>query len=519
MIAEEWLKEGDKLFDLGEFEKALEAYDRISEFHPKYADACYRKGTILLKLSRYKDAVKAYQIVLWRNPGSARAWNYKGFALDEQGKYEEALKAYDNATKIDPGYFEAWYNKGIVFDNLGRYPKALRAYQRALKISPKDADACYGMASILDELGRYERSLEAYDKVIELNAKHAGAWNNKGVTFDKLARYQQAREAFEVAIGIDPKDALLRVNLGGVLFKLLDLKGAAQKVKDALDTNPLQPDAFGLLGKIKIEERDYAGAAEAFRKAIPLDADNPWLLLWLAYAEYLNAEFSLRSMEKENGGDECIPDRSEAKTGYEINLDCSKSGKKKNVRRMREADNTYQEKMLLIMRGLERAENLCEKRGKQHRETRAYILYLLSCFYHKNRDIFACKEKLQQCIALKSSIRSPARELLRKVWSFQVRPSWWHWWFGSPQYPWAKRILFGVIGLLILGLLVLHPFIKDWLRPLELDSVLYALLVVLLLLVLLSPRIERIKAKDVEIQLRAPAAVEFVLSPARMEEN
>jgi tetratricopeptide (TPR) repeat protein len=519
MTGEEWLEEGDRFFQLEEFKKAVEAYEKVSEFHPQYATACYRKGRGLRKLERYQEALEAYDEVLKREPKNEQAWNYRGFALDELDEYEDALKAYERAAKLDSRYFEAWYNKAIALDKLGRHKKALKAYERAIRINPTDADAWFGKASVLDELGRYGKALEAYDQALDLDPENAGAWNNKGVTLHKLAKYKKAKQAFENAASIDPQDAVAIANVGDVLFRLLDFDGASKNVDDALAVDPHLADAWTLRGSIQIEEQHYSAAAESFRKAIPLDPDNPWLLLWFAYAEYLDAEFSLRSAtggvrETERGGGE----RQDESQTPEASTPPENVIQEAHDPTSARTDGQYQQKMLSIMRGLERAERLCERRGRAVAETRAHILYLLGCFYQKNRDVFGAKEKLQRCIKLKSTIRSPARDLLRTIWNFQIRPSWWQWWIASPSRPWGKRILFALLVLCIVGLFGLQPFIGEWIDPLKIDGPMYVFFIVLLLFLLLSPRIERLKAKDVELQLRSSAPFEFVLSPAMMEE-
>ncbi len=83
---ETWIRYGDENMFRGEFEKAVENYEKAIEFQ---AD-------------------------------STRAWHSKANALEALGKYEEAVKSYDTALKLDDGNAECWFNKGIVLKKLGR---------------------------------------------------------------------------------------------------------------------------------------------------------------------------------------------------------------------------------------------------------------------------------------------------------------------------------------------------------------------------------------------------------------
>lgn len=246
--------------------------------------------------------------------------------------------------------------------------------------------------------------------------------------------------------------------------------------------------ALSLQGRIKIEERDYDAASKSFRKAISLDAGNPSLLLWDAYANYLKTEFS--------------------------------SGLK---------DEKYQERIASITRSLERAAKLSEKHGKK---IRPHILYFLGYFYYKGKDFVTAKQRLteciKECITLKSSGRmepstsellNSARELLNYIWNYQIRPTWWRWWWDSPLCSRRKRATFVTLSLFIFALLLLHPYIPGWFRFPHINWALYGFLVALLLIILASPRIQHIRARDVEVEMHSLPPSEPTLSPTIMEQR
>lgn len=185
----------------------------------------------------------------------------------------------------------------------------------------------------------------------------------------------------------------------------------------------------------------------------------------------------------------------------------------------------YQENIISIIRKLERAEKLCGKEGEE--DKRAYILYYLGYFYFKSKDFFTAKEKLEECIKLKSSLKSPASELLGYIWNYQIRPPFWRWWWSSPLNRYIKRIIFLVLVLTIFLLFLLHPFTPTlwcsfsdqvWCTSLQINWTLYVFFIVLLISILILPSIERIKVKDIELELQSPPT-DFSLSPAKIEKT
>lgn len=83
------------------------------ETYIRYGDEAMFKG-------EFDKAVQHYEKALEYQPDSARAWHAKANALETLGKYEEALKCYDEALKCDEGDAECWFNKGIALKKLGR---------------------------------------------------------------------------------------------------------------------------------------------------------------------------------------------------------------------------------------------------------------------------------------------------------------------------------------------------------------------------------------------------------------
>ena len=85
-----------------------------------------------------------------------------------------------------------------------------------------------------------------------------------------------------------------------------------------------------------------------------------------------------------------------------------------------------------------------------------------------------------------------------------------------PLYKNCKRAGFSFLLVLIFLSLPLYPFIRHWI-PLTL----YIFFIVLLVTFLFSPNLERFKAKDFQIELRAPLPfpIDSVLSPMAMEEQ
>lgn len=105
------------------------------------AEKLFEQGNRLYEQGRYQEAVESYDKALAIDPKYAAAWNNRGLALDNLGKHQEAVESYDKALALDPKLAPAWYNRGNALDNLGKYQEAAEALRRALRLDPNFQEA------------------------------------------------------------------------------------------------------------------------------------------------------------------------------------------------------------------------------------------------------------------------------------------------------------------------------------------------------------------------------------------
>ena len=101
----------------GNYETALENYNKTIAAEPKYIRAWIEKGNILIRLNRSEEAISAYDSALALE-NLATVWNSRGEALMTLGRYTEARDSFDKALKIAPGYAKAKENRNLTLEKL-----------------------------------------------------------------------------------------------------------------------------------------------------------------------------------------------------------------------------------------------------------------------------------------------------------------------------------------------------------------------------------------------------------------
>jgi Flp pilus assembly protein TadD len=162
---------GFALLQLGEYEQALEAFDRAIEFRPESVQPWLGKGLALRCLERYAESRQAYERALELKPDRAQKavlYSEMGRVLHSMGEYAEALKWLERALRLDPEEEETWGYKGMTLLELGRAEDALGCFEHVLTNNPQSGRAWYWKGIVLDSLGRHAEASEAYERASRL---------------------------------------------------------------------------------------------------------------------------------------------------------------------------------------------------------------------------------------------------------------------------------------------------------------------------------------------------------------
>lgn len=120
-------------------------------------EAAIREGNKQYKQGQFDKALPEYQKVTQKNPKNVIAQYNTGNARFRSNKYDEAQKSYDDAIAAteDVKYKEkSFYNKGVSFSKQQKLDESIGAWKNALKLDPADEDARFNLQKALNEKRR-----------------------------------------------------------------------------------------------------------------------------------------------------------------------------------------------------------------------------------------------------------------------------------------------------------------------------------------------------------------------------
>ena len=90
-----------------------------------------KKALFLIELGSYETAIDAFNKLIELNPQNASAWYGKGLVLNELGSYETAIDALNKSIELNPQNGHTWYEKSRSLKLLGRAADAKAAFAMA----------------------------------------------------------------------------------------------------------------------------------------------------------------------------------------------------------------------------------------------------------------------------------------------------------------------------------------------------------------------------------------------------
>ncbi len=259
--------------DAGEFEAALQSYDRALALDPAYAHALCNRGVVLAALGRREEALGSYDQAIGLDPADAITHNNRAVLLQELRRWEEALASYTQATDCSPGMFNAWFNRGAVLKELGQHAAAEQSYDRAIAINPAFAPAHFNRGVLLQQRAQLTAALQAYEQAIALDPALYQAFFKRGSVFQELKDYTKALQSYDRAIALRQAYPEAWLNRGVVLQELKEPHDALASYEQAVALSPGYAEAWLNRGMLQKELGQLDAAIESFDQAIRVRPD------------------------------------------------------------------------------------------------------------------------------------------------------------------------------------------------------------------------------------------------------
>jgi tetratricopeptide (TPR) repeat protein len=173
------------------------------------ADKELNAGILSLKVGDYEDALEKFQKVSDADPINADAYYYFGMAYSQMEEFPKAIPYYQKALILNPELTKIYFPLGIAYYQLKQYPNALESLSQAEKYSPEDAMVYYYQGATYYGMRRYYKSVTPFKKVREFDSALAVlSYYWQGVSLFQQGLYNEAQFSLQQVKRLSPDSQL-----------------------------------------------------------------------------------------------------------------------------------------------------------------------------------------------------------------------------------------------------------------------------------------------------------------------
>jgi len=247
---------GNTLYEKGDYEKAIEAYNTAIILNPTFSEAYFNRGLCHYNLKNFDKGIADYAKSAELDPKNPVIYNNRGDAYYRKQQFNEAIEDYERALQLNPKYLKAFYNRGLAYACLQDYEKAVEDFTEVIKLNSSFSEAYHIRGLAYDYLNQLDKAIADYDKAIELNPQFTEAINHRDIAKGKLAGGGGGSGTQATGAG-DPNAQNQGINAAKLLTKptmkfdsVAGMKKMKEEINESIVYPLLKPDLAKKYGKL-----------------------------------------------------------------------------------------------------------------------------------------------------------------------------------------------------------------------------------------------------------------------------
>lgn len=135
-------------FEQGEFEKAIDAFEKGVAVAPEDVDLLFNLALCKRKSGDVEGAIEKYQLVLEKEPDSVDTLYNLGGCYREKKEYKAAIDLYEKTLQLSPDHTAAHNNIAYLFQVIDDTEKAIFHYKKVVEKKPDHEAAAHMLAAL-----------------------------------------------------------------------------------------------------------------------------------------------------------------------------------------------------------------------------------------------------------------------------------------------------------------------------------------------------------------------------------
>ena len=259
---------GNDYVSKGEFDLAIEQYNKALAINPKHAGILANLGNSYVGKGEFDLAIEQYNKVLAIDPNYVDVLVNLGSAYAEKDEFDLAIEQYNKALAIDPKHIHALFNLGNAYAREGEFDLAIEQQNKALAIDPKHIHALVNLGNAYTEKDEFDLAIEQYNKALAIDPKYINTLINLGNVYARNGKFNLAIEQYNKALAIDPKHIHALFNLGNAYAEKDEFDLAIEQYNKVLAIDTKHFDTLANLGRSYACKGEFDLAIETYVNCI-----------------------------------------------------------------------------------------------------------------------------------------------------------------------------------------------------------------------------------------------------------
>jgi len=274
-LAQEYYNLGNAFFDLGDFERSYQYYQRAVELDSSLPAAGYNLGRLHLQRGEYDSALEVMERLLESDPENGLYLETVAYIHFQAEAYDRAREGYTALIETFPGRSRLRYNLALLELDQGRPEIALEVLLEGADIAGDDGDYSWLIAEAAYEGEDYQQAelyLDRYRTLMKDNdaaqvklARRYAVWDYPLAALDVLS---------DVPRTVNGDPALMFLESRLILTATPDFDGGLARLHEALDGGFDDDDELvALIEDLRPTDREVVRAVINDRGLLP-EIDN-----------------------------------------------------------------------------------------------------------------------------------------------------------------------------------------------------------------------------------------------------
>ncbi|MCP4726600.1 MAG: tetratricopeptide repeat protein [bacterium] len=263
---------GDTFYVQGEYDKAIEEYQRLLDNDPLNYDAYIKLGDSFLAMNEFRKAYEQYDYAKQVDSNGPEAVDHYRDGLlkeakfyEDQGRTKMAIEIYKKVNSEFPELKSIYFEMAKLYESSGLIEKSRESYEKSLESDPENKEAA--------------EALSKFDSMSEEAKKHF----DEGEGFYKKGMYYEAADSYKMAVEAktDFKAAEYKMNICSGRHHLkrgrvMEMWKAIEAFGNAMTLKPDDPEPVYYMAQAyeKKNRKDYETPLPYYQKVITLAPDS-----------------------------------------------------------------------------------------------------------------------------------------------------------------------------------------------------------------------------------------------------